>query len=127
MIRTSPGHDDDAAFDDAGGVVPSVGFDFDAVDGVAPNDAPIRERFDEIERLKIVRAVLAMLQATTNDAQEIGRRVQVFSHLLTQRESQRALAKRMNLTPGRVTQIKHELLKEFSAFSQFLLRQQKNN
>lgn len=93
-------HDDAAAFAD-GELVPSVDFDFDAIDSAIPDDSPILARAEELNRTKQQEDTIRLLQWLTSGTPslaEVGRRTLTLRHYLRPETTQKKLAARCGIT-----------------------------
>ncbi len=133
--------------DDGGNVVVPVDFPYGEVDELLAaqgNDGPMPETISasmskliaqeverrmQIEEVRIVQRTLIQLQENASDPEQIGRKVMMYSHLMIAlsgpgklHESQAGLARRMQITPGRLSQIKRQTAQDFREFSQKVLR-----
>lgn len=95
-----------------GQIVPSVPFDFDAIDGL-PAANPHDDRAQI--RIEALRNLLGFLTSGA-DATACGQRVHLIAYMIKQSEcrTQRELAKRLGLTPGRISQALNEVRRELS-------------
>jgi len=100
MIRANPDRDDGPAFNDAGEVEPSVGFDYTAVEANL-GEPPARK---EDGRDETAIRILQFLSAGNADAKEIGVRVLLLSHVVRPDGTQAQLAARTGLTTARISQ-----------------------
>jgi len=94
-----PDFDGEAAFNDASEIVPSVGFDYAAVD----HEPDSRDDGARPSREIVVR-LLNLLTDGNPRPSEVGRRVLLLQHMLNAEGSQRRLAARMGLAESRVSE-----------------------
>ena len=92
--------------------MPSVPFDYDAVDGLPAPD-PHNDRTQI--RIEALRNLLGFL-TTGADAAACGQRVHLIAFMfkLGECRTQRELAIRLGLTPGRISQALNNLRREFA-------------
>ncbi len=109
-------------FDDDQHPVGVVEFDYAAVDGEAETDAPVDSVSDArlvFDRRQAICGLLALLTAGDATAQTIGARALLLAVLVkagTGHQTQREIAKRLHITPGRLSQIKREFLRNVPDF-----------
>jgi hypothetical protein len=112
---------DNAAFDDAGDVVPSVGFDYAAVDGAFANEDAIRSRAEELDRNRQQEDVIRLIEWLTSGAPslaEIGRRTLTLRHHLRPETSQKKLAARCGITEAALSMRLSKLRRSLSSQNQ---------
>ena len=100
------------AYSDNGQPVPFAEFDFSAVDGedVSGFTAADLAR----GRQEAVVGLLQFLTADGASAEVVGRKAILLSHMMRREGTQRALAIRLDLTPGRISQQLNALERQMS-------------
>lgn len=104
MRGLNPDFEGEAAFSDAGETVPSIGFDYAAVDGVkdSGDDGARSER-------EITVRLLQWLNGGNASRLEIGTRSLVLQYWFNPEGTQRQLAKRMRIPESKVSERLAEL------------------
>ncbi|MEI7733736.1 MAG: helix-turn-helix domain-containing protein [Verrucomicrobiota bacterium] len=104
----------DTAFDDDGNRIGQTGFDYDAMDGTQePQD-----RDDARARQELFRRVIQFLASGEAPAVAVGRRVILLAHLLHDNAvTQRQLARKLRLSPGRVSQLLNVVKRELATLA----------
>ena len=102
------------ALDDSGQRVLSAGFDFDSLDAEA--DGVLCAADEARLRREVTLRLIQFLAGRKASAKQAGQRVLILSFLLhvSDCKTQRALAKRLGVTPARVCQALNEAKREFA-------------